>query len=271
MLRQIWQSIINLWRQIQRHFRKPAPPPPKPTPIPTFGEYEQKFLQLLEGVEKGWSRGEIKGFLIACNIKDAEWENWLQEFGERLLVSPETHLELGGRMVRLGEMNCGKLSEVGGKIGWQLLAGESLNRKDEEGRWVGNENIVTRLLDGKNLSQTPADDSSVGNENIVTRLLARQSLSATPTDNPSVITENIEVNPEAEELYNQGRKFYYAGDLEGAIATYEKALEIDPQFHFAWNGLGLALTDLSHYSEAIAAFETALEIDPKFHFAWYGL
>ncbi|MEG5170670.1 hypothetical protein [Microcoleus sp. B3-D7] len=81
MFRQIWQRILNLWRQIQRHFRKPAPPPPKPTPIRTFGEYEQKFLQLLEGVEQGWSRGDIKGFLIACKIQDAEWENWLQEFG----------------------------------------------------------------------------------------------------------------------------------------------------------------------------------------------
>ena len=121
----------------------------RPTPIRTFGEYEQKFLQLLEGVAQGWSRGEIKGFLIACKINDAEWENWLQEFGERLLVSPETNLELGGRMVRLGKMNCGKISEVAGNIGRQLLAGESLSRN-------------------------PADDSSVGNENIVTPLLARE-------------------------------------------------------------------------------------------------
>ena len=103
----------------------------------------------MEGVAAGWSRGEIKGFLIGSKINDAEWVNWLQDFGERLLVSPETHLELGGRMVRLGEMNCGRISEVAGNIGRQLLAGESLNR-------------------------TPADDSSVGNENIVTRLLARE-------------------------------------------------------------------------------------------------
>ncbi len=139
MIRKIWQTILNLWRQIRQYFdKKPAPPPPAPTPIRTFGEYEQKFLQLLEGVEQGWSRGEIKGFLIGSNIKDAEWENWLQEFGERLLTSPETNLELRRRMVRLGEMNCGRISEVAGNIGRQLLAGESLN-------------------------QTPADDSSIAN------------------------------------------------------------------------------------------------------------
>ncbi|NQE34208.1 hypothetical protein [Microcoleus asticus] len=188
MIRQIWQSILNLWRQIQRHFRKqPAPPPSKPTPIRSFGEYEQKFMALLEGVAQGWSRGEIKGFLIGCKINDAEWVNWLQEFGDMLLVSPETHLELGGRMVRLGEMNCGKISEVAGKIGWQLLAGESLNRKDEEGRSVISENILTRLLAGESLSVSSTDNSSAANK----------------YDSASQ-AESIEreVRQKAEELYN---------------------------------------------------------------------
>ena len=147
MIRKIWQTILKLWRKIFPQPKPPAPPPP--TPIRSFGEYEQKFMALLEGVEEGWSRGTIQGFLIASKIKDAEWEKWLQEFGERLLVSPETNLELGRRMVRLGAANCGKISVVAGNIGRELLAGESLN-------------------------PTPTDDSSVGNENIVTRLLARE-------------------------------------------------------------------------------------------------
>ncbi|WP_373535993.1 CHAT domain-containing protein [Microcoleus sp.] len=245
MLRQIWQRILNLWRQIQRHFRKPAPPPPKPTPIRSFGEYEQKFLQLLEGVAEGWSRGEIKGFLIGSQINDAEWENWLQEFGERLLVSPETNLELGGRMVRLGEMNCGRISEVARNIGRQLLAGESLNR-------------------------TPVDDSSVISENIVTRLLAGESLSVSSTDNSSDANQPYSISQseliargisqEALELYKQGVDRYDAGNLEGAIAAYEKALEIYPQFHYAWNNLGIAIRGLGRYTEAIAAFDKALKI-----------
>ena len=245
MLGQIWQRILNLWRLLQRHFRKRVPPPPKPTPIRTFGEYEQKFLQLLEGVAQGWSRGEIKGFLIACKINDAEWENWLQEFGERLLVSPETNLELGGRMVRLGEMNCGKISEVAGNIGRQLLAGESLSRN-------------------------PADDSSVISENIVSRLLATEGLSVSSTDNLSANNQRDSISEleviargisqEALELYKQGVDRYHAGDLEGAIAAYEKAIEIYPQFHYAWNNLGIAIRGLGRYTEAIAAFDKALKI-----------
>src|SRR6476661_6038924 len=256
MLGQIWQRILNLWRLLQRHFRKRAPPPPKPTPIRSFREYEQKFLQLLEGVEQGWSRGDIKGFLIACKINDAEWENWLQEFGDRLLVSPENHLEWGRRMVRLGEINCGRISEVAGNIGRQLLAGESLSRN-------------------------PADDSSVISENIVTRLLAGESLSVSSTDNSSDANQPYSISEleliakgisqETLELYKQGVDHYRAGDLEGAIAAYEKALEIDPKFHFAWNNLGNALRGLDRYTEAITAYEKALKIDRKFHLAWNGL
>ena len=256
MIRQIWQRILNLWRQIQRRFRKPAPPPPPPTPIRTFEEYEQKFMALLDGVEEGWSRGGIKGFLIGSKINDAEWVNWLQEFGERLLVSPETHLELGGRMVRLGEMNCGKISEVAGNIGRQLLAGASL-------------------------SPTPTDDSSVGNENIVTRLLAGESLSVSSTDNSSDANQPYSISQseligrgisqEAIELYNEGIDRYDVGDLGGAKAAFETALEIDPKIYYAWNWLGLTLNGLGCYKEAIVALRKALEIDPKEHYAWNNL
>ena len=243
MIRKIWQTILNLWRQIRQYFdKKLAPPPPAPTPIRTFGEYEQKFMALLEGVEQGWSLGELKGFLIGSKIKDAEWENWLQEFGERWLISPEMNLELGRRMVRLGEMNCGKISDFAGNIGSKLLAGESLSRN-------------------------PADDSSISDN--VPDFLASHSLSFS-TDNLSVAnqdestsqSESIgrEISKEAEELYKQGVDNYYAGDLQEAIAAYEKALEIDPKFHYAWNGLGNALKDLGCYNEAIAACDKALEI-----------
>ena len=286
MIRKIWQTILNLWRQIRQYFDK-KPAPPAPTPLRTFGVYEQKFMALLEGVEQGWSRGEIKGFLISSNIKDGEWENWLQEFGERLLTSPETNLELGRRMVRLGEMNCGRMSEVAGNIGRQLLAGESLTR-------------------------TPGHDSSVISDN-VPELLERESLSS-PTDNLSAASqgestsqpESIgrEIRKEAEELFNQATESRKAGDLEGAlclseqaikiqpnyaaawyrkgsviadlgfyreaIAAYEKALEIDPKYHFAWNRKGNALIDLGCYSEALAAYEKALEIGPKYYWAWNG-
>ncbi len=227
MIRKIWQTILNLWRKIFPQRQPPAPPPP--TPIHSSEECEQKFLELLDGVAAGWSRGKIKGFLIGSNIKDAEWENWLQEFESRLLVSPETHLELGGRMVRLGELNCGRISEVAGNIGRELLPRQSVS------------------FPTHNLSATNQGESNSKTESI------RQ------------------ISTKAEELIFQGRERHQAGDCEGGDAAFDQALEIDPRYVNAWNGLGNALNELGRNSEAIAAFDKALEIDPKYHNAWNGL
>ena len=71
--------------------------------------------------------------------------------------------------------------------------------------------------------------------------------------------------------YDLGCELVNLGQHEEAIAAFEKALEIDPKFHFAWYGLGNALKELGRNSEAIAAFDKALEIDPKSHFAWNNL
>ena len=320
MIRQIWQRILNLWRLLQRRFRKPAPPPPKPTPIRTFGEYEQKFMALLEGVEQGWSRGDIKGFLIGSKINDAEWVNWLQEFGERLLVSPETHLELGGRMVRLGEMNCGRISEVAGNIGRQLLAGESLNRNPAEESSQIREDIQelpekteeTGLFpvsggvaesrereisqEAEELFKQGVDNYEFGylesalacydkviemqpdfyeawinRSKVLDRLGRYQEATTNYYTGIALQSRNNKVFTQTEDLYNQGVNRYKAGDLEGAIVAYEKALQFDPKFHYVWNGLGKTLNDLGRYSEAIAAYKQALEIDPQYHLAWNGL
>ncbi len=241
-------------------------------------------MELLEGVEQGWSRGTIQGFLIGSKINDAEWVNWLQEFGERLLVSPENHLELGGRMVRLGEMNCGRISEVAGNIGRQLLLRESLIRTPVEESSQISEDTVPPLL-ARESGSVSSTDNSVGDLSAVIedilRLLGRESLSVSSTDNSSATNQSDstsqaksierEVSQEAIELYSEGVDRYYAGDLEGAIAAFEKALEIDPKFHGAWYGLGNTLNDLGRNSEAIAAFDQALEINPKFHEVWNNL
>jgi tetratricopeptide (TPR) repeat protein len=320
MIRKIWQTILNLWRQIFPQRKPPAPPPP--TPIRSFGECEQKFMALLEGVEEGWSRGEIKGFLIGSKINDAEWVNWLQEFGERLLVSPETNLELGRRMVRLGEMNCGKISEVAGKIGRELLAGESLSPiPAEESPQIGKEiqelpekteetglfpvsggvaesiereisqeveELFNQAVDNYEFGylesalacydkviemQPDFYEAWINRSKVLDRLGRYQEATANYYTAIALQSGNNKVftQQEAKELFNQGKERYYAGDLGGAITAFEKALEIDPKYHDAWNGLGKVLRDLGRYSEAIAAYEKALEIDPKSHIVWNGL
>jgi hypothetical protein len=81
-------------------------------------------MQLLEGVHQGWSRGKIKGFLLAKSINEAEMVAWLQEFGRKLLESPQPNQELVQRMVRLGELDSGEISKVAYEIGIQRLIKE---------------------------------------------------------------------------------------------------------------------------------------------------
>ncbi|MDB9514613.1 CHAT domain-containing protein [Kamptonema animale CS-326] len=76
---------------------------------------------------------------------------------------------------------------------------------------------------------------------------------------------------EAVKLFNQADS-YHAEEIKGVLATYQKAIEIDPNDHYAWNRLGADLCDnLGRYEEAITAFDKALEIDPNFHLARNGL
>ncbi|TRU86842.1 MAG: tetratricopeptide repeat protein, partial [Microcystis novacekii Mn_MB_F_20050700_S1D] len=53
-----------------------------------------------------------------------------------------------------------------------------------------------------------------------------------------------------------------------AIASYDQALEIKPDFHQAWYNRGIALGKLGRYEDAIASYARALEIKPDDHEAW---
>jgi tetratricopeptide (TPR) repeat protein len=52
----------------------------------------------------------------------------------------------------------------------------------------------------------------------------------------------------------EGDNFYHLGKYEEAIASYEKAIEFKPDYHFAWNGRGISLSALGRKEEAIAFF-----------------
>lgn len=53
-------------------------------------------------------------------------------------------------------------------------------------------------------------------------------------------------------------------DYESARAAYERAIQIDPQFAAAYNGLGMALANLGRLTEARAAIQRAIELQPDY-------
>ncbi len=69
--------------------------------------------------------------------------------------------------------------------------------------------------------------------------------------------------------YNRGNALGNLGRLEEAIASYDRALQIKPDDHYAWNSRGVTLNNLGRYEEALASSDKALEIKPDFYHAWY--
>ncbi len=66
---------------------------------------------------------------------------------------------------------------------------------------------------------------------------------------------------------DEGHRRACAGDLDGAIREYEKAISILPNYALAYNNLGMALWNKRKPKEAVAAFEKAVEVDLK---DWMG-
>ncbi|MDJ0689820.1 MAG: tetratricopeptide repeat protein [Xenococcaceae cyanobacterium MO_188.B32] len=71
-----------------------------------------------------------------------------------------------------------------------------------------------------------------------------------------------------ESWFDLGLKQASAGNLDEAIISWEKALELNPNLGEAWHNRGSALGRLGNYEEALASFEQTLKIDPHNAQAW---
>lgn len=63
--------------------------------------------------------------------------------------------------------------------------------------------------------------------------------------------------------YGLGVVHYGQGQLELALASYQRAIELSPDSPGAFNNLGLVLQELNRPEEALAAYHKAIEIDPE--------
>ena len=67
---------------------------------------------------------------------------------------------------------------------------------------------------------------------------------------------------DAKSYREQGIVAYRNGDLNGAIADFDQAIQLDPKDPEAYNCRGEAYRDKGDYDRAIADFDHALEIEP---------
>ncbi len=75
----------------------------------------------------------------------------------------------------------------------------------------------------------------------------------------------LQIKPDYAEAYlNLGNALVRRGRVDEAIALFRKALEIKPNYAEAHNDLGMVLAASARIDEAISHFRKALEIKPEF-------
>ena len=74
----------------------------------------------------------------------------------------------------------------------------------------------------------------------------------------------IQLNPQyADAYYNLVNTLDEIEKYEEAMAAYQKAIQLNPQYASAYNNLGNTLDEIEKYEEAIAAYQKAIQLNPQ--------
>ena len=73
-----------------------------------------------------------------------------------------------------------------------------------------------------------------------------------------------------EKFANEGVTLGKQGKYEEAIASYDKAIELKPDYADAWHNKGVILGKQGKYEEEIASYDKAIELKPDDAEAWYN-
>lgn len=245
------------------------------------------FHQLLEGVANGWQENRIEQFFekLESKVTVEIWLDWLQSYRNKLLASRAPHNQLATRMIILGEKTASlpflrAIGDLAYDIGKELLnrsknnaVAESLayniedkssngntveNREDIESMSLGD--VLELLQNDQNFAEDTAHQLDINTNDpgmIMEKIVEETSLNS---PNNSIDSAN--------DLFDVGLEKASTGDLESAIAYWEKALSIDKNFTQAWHNRGSALAYLQNFEEAVKSFDCAIALDVNYHQSW---
>ncbi|MGK7945157.1 MAG: tetratricopeptide repeat protein [Microcystaceae cyanobacterium] len=261
--------------------------------VKTFSDtdYEFLFFQLLEGVAHGWHGGRIVRFFeqLGEQGKSRHWVAWLNRYRDKVLSSSVPNLQLAARMMRLGELSSAfpKVEPIGKtayEIGRELYVRQSdstiweyegpdvespaatpqfepASSDNQQMETLTLEELIARLQQdeqlGNQLAQQLGLPAETDTQTLINTLVAQFTQSQQAVDDQQQEPETVE------EWFNLGLQQANLGNLEEAIANWDKALELNPQLTQAWHNRGNALATLGRVEEALQSLDQALDLNPE--------
>lgn len=173
-------------------------------------DLEFLFNELLEGVHQARGQQWALKYLqrMEQRITIDRWIDWLLGFGDKLLASPSPNYHLANRLVQLGELGIGDISNLAYDIGVQLLR-RNLNQEDQpeqESQEIGIARLIEEELDtpgqelirqfGEELWEYQSVDAvkSPSVSQMIEDLLTGESIGISNQSLPEDIDENIGEN-----------------------------------------------------------------------------
>ena len=86
----------------------------------------------------------------------------------------------------------------------------------------------------------------------------------------SIYAVNTLNSTNATDLYNRGNTLYNLSRFEEALAAYEKAINLRPDYAEVWQEKAKTLYELKKYQESQLAYDKAIELKPEYLEAWTG-
>src|SRR5205807_9127531 len=77
--------------------------------------------------------------------------------------------------------------------------------------------------------------------------------------------------PTRDEIFDDANGDLAIGELESAVAKYQRCVDVDPNFFDGWHALGMALMKTGRFNEAIEAGKKAVALKPNDQIGWTSL
>ena len=153
------------------------------------------------------------------------------------------------------------------------LVKQESERLCQEGDWQTYTNMTSaQRLERLAQIQTLLEENESALDKKIDLLCQKGRLLATTEEYIGAIAsykKALEIEPNSHKaLHDRGITFSLMGQFEEAISSFNKALEVQPNTPQTWNNLGSALGNLGQHRDALACLDKALEIEPKNHKIW---